>query len=653
MRTTFRRTCWLTVLVALATAMAVSIRAADNRPWTTEEALGDVAVSFENSVVLFGNANGLQKGDLAASGLISGMVFDSALNLLATNTSRARIVKYSADAAHTTSFIATQASPASIVLAADGTIYVASAGSPRATVRRIDAGATCGTSCPQFTVPTDSKSCIGIDLSPDQQTLYYVSGGRTVRTVANANTATGPVSATTLSPRLPTPGNACGLRLLPPVDSRSTTPRVATSIVGGMLIADTRNIKRLNASNTVVQTYNAGSEPDLDKKWLDVALDPNTLDFWAVDGKMRRLARFALSGANQLLVNLPLAPFGVALNGEPRAALTTRILNLSSDCTSTPPPACWVESAVSPPFLAGTPSVHEFRLRLEPAGGTSASARLAVQAVEASSDGDAGDVSDFEGICPASFDLDCRIQALFPAATARSYSRGRAVVYMVSELQATPVPDDVPQRTAVIGGGVSPGPGAACGGGPTQVAVALLRDPYPHTATFQTGLSIFEEDITFLVFSDETGAVGRTRNHYVLVDRSDTRYSALMAEPPAGSSQSIGSTMLVAVEIRDPSLECSPVPGLNALLALSITDLTTKQLILDSEGVSQGPATSGPVFDSESMQYQAEVPISSPTFTAGNTIRVCVNAKADVNNPTAPRAIGEVCQDVLITDFDD
>ena len=204
-----------------------------------------------------------------------------------------------------------------------------------------------------------------------------------------------------------------------------------------------------------------------------------------------------------------------------------------------------------------------------------------MQAVEARSDGNKLVSPDGNGICPAppsgslpldaALDVDCRLDSFLPSAKARSYSRvvpgvagtGRPVFYMVTELQAAALDPEVPLRIRVVAFGTSPGPGAACvPNGPTQTAAALLWDPYPHVAAGTVGYSIFEKDITFLVYSDETGKVGRTLSHFVAVDRSDTSYSALLVKPQSGTSQNIGSTLQVAVEIRNPRDGCSPVPDL-------------------------------------------------------------------------------------------
>src|SRR5215208_5506077 len=93
MRSSRRGICWLAVITIIATLTAVSLRAAlPDGPWAHEDALGDVAVSFENAVRIYDNASGLQKGDdLTVAGTNGGLAFDNALNLLVTNTSNDRL----------------------------------------------------------------------------------------------------------------------------------------------------------------------------------------------------------------------------------------------------------------------------------------------------------------------------------------------------------------------------------------------------------------------------------------------------------------------------------------------------------------------------------------------------------------------------------
>jgi hypothetical protein len=334
------------------------------------------------------------------------------------------------------------------------------------------------------------------------------------------------------------------------------------------------------------------------------------------------------------------------LNGALRAAQTIRLLpNITANTTA---PAKFLQDA--PPAFQ-----HEFQIKLPSAGS------IAVQAVEARSDGVPGPgeqatpAGNAEGICPASLDIDCRIDEFFQA-TADGYSRNRAVFYMLTELKA--FTSDDPVQIGVLFTSSNPGTGSACvPNGATQPAFALLRDPFPHVDTsVASGYSVFPQDITVLVFSDEVSTVGRTRNHYVVVNRTDALYNAQMLKPALNVNQQIitqqlGSTLQVAVEVRNPATNCSVVPGLETTLALSVANLTTRTLVADSEGISGSTViTSGLAFVQNAGQYRANVSLTAPAFVAGNVYRVCVNAK--VNSGFLPdpddRAIGEVCQQFTV-----
>ena len=80
---------------------------------------------------------------------------------------------------------------------------------------------------------------------------------------------------------------------------------------------------------------------------------------------------------------------------------------------------------------------------------------------------------------------------------------------------------------------------------------------------------MFTEDGTILFGS----LIKRTFNHYIAVDRQNTLYSALMVKPTG--DQNIGSTLQVAVTIRDPTTNCSVVSGLveSDTLAVAFLDV--------------------------------------------------------------------------------
>jgi hypothetical protein len=638
------------IALSVVTALTVSTRAAEN--WASPAALGDVIVSFNtvsfNTVVrVYGNEGTPKGADLQVAGTSGGIAFDDSLTLFVTNTNNTvhQLVKLSPNDPHdpTGTPQATQANPESIVFAGDGTYYVASRlSSAQALIRRFS-----GTTATDFTVTVGSGPCIGIDLDANQTILYIVDGAtnptpRKIRTLDVSTTNTQGTQGALPTDLVGNQGSACGIRALPP-ERHSWSSPASGPTNGGFLVADKDRIQRVSSTGLFVAQYNTGTNTTSDNNWRDVDLDPNTFDFWGLDAGEKQVAKFRIASPPNALPGgsistAPDVPRGLTLNGALRAAQTIRILtNITADTAT---------------FLQDAPTFqHEFQVKVPEA------ASLAVQAVEARSDGNpaAGEPAtpsgNVEGICPASLDLDCRIDEFFQAAAADDYSRNRAVFYMLTELTtfASPNPE---VQISVLFAGSNPGSGAACvPNGPTQPAFALLWDPFPHIdPSLASGYSVFPYDITVLVFSDEVGTVGRTGNHYVVANRTDTLYNAEMVKPAPNSTQQLGSTLQVAVAVRDPATNCSVVPGLVGTLALSISDLTAKTLVADSEDVSgTNVITSGLTFVQNAGQYRANVTLTSTPsgpFVAGNVYRVCVNAKTNAGFLTDPndRAIGEVCQ---------
>jgi hypothetical protein len=105
-------------------------------------------------------------------------------------------------------------------------------------------------------------------------------------------------------------GTAYGVRWLP---------------TGGLLVADSTEIKRLDASGTVVQTYDAEGE----NGWFALSLDPNGTSFWSGGVFTRNFYRFNIAtGAKELgpitaqapapeETNQPIALGGLCIKGEP------------------------------------------------------------------------------------------------------------------------------------------------------------------------------------------------------------------------------------------------------------------------------------------------------------------------------------------------
>jgi hypothetical protein len=608
-------------------------------PWVHSDALGDVAVSSVSSVDVRKNEDPFVVTETLTGGLTGtngGLIYDDSLNLVVANTDGDQLVKFaSVGTVSGRPFVTipTQDAPRSLAIAKDGTIYVASAGNPTATIRRIAPGATCtqAAPCPQFTVPTDSATdlCIGIDLD-DQNTMYYVSGGRTVRSVATVNTLLDntvvPIESAPVFANLNGTGTACGLRVLAPVDVRtpSTSP---TALVGGVIVADKANVRLVRGSTQT--TFDTGSG---NKNWVDVAVDPKG-DIFAVNaGNTPSLARFRV-GSQAVAITLASAPRGVAINGEQRYAQTIRNLQLTGG-----------QESPEAEFLSDLPWEHAWR------GKFSATGSIAIQAIEVRPEPKT-DEQPTNDICPPSLYIDCRLFH-FPSATPKTYTHNRSVFYR--EILRTSA---LTSATAAIGIRFSPdlnttdeSAGQVCSvGGTPNKASAMVRDPWPHT--------LFSYDPTFVFYGgdDVIRTKTTTTNDTILVER-DALYFMRIIKPDDNSNINLGSTKQVAVEVRRPS-DCSFVTGLETRLVLAITDITNgvDTLIGDSVGAYGTLASNGLTWASVASQYRTNVPFTSPTFVVQHTYRVCVAAGAadsppvtePVTEPAKPLA-AEACVDVTM-----
>ncbi len=617
------------VAVAIVVVIGVSVRAVTN--WVSADALGDVAVSFDGSVQVFDNANaGPTETITTATGTVGGLAFDAGLNLFVTNTTGSQLVKIAADATHTTSTLGTQPSPAALAFAADGSVYVASLGG---TIRRFDKN---GNLLRTFTVATDSTSCIGIDLNPDQKTLFMVSGGRTIKKISDVSlTGPPPPPAPTVVTfaTLPTgSGTACGLRLLAPVDARSLTPPFETPLpaYGGFIVADGREIKRLDRFGVVVGTFNAGSGPDSKKNWIDVALDPDTQDFWGVDaGETTQLVKFRIGGANQLVVS-PLSgiPRGVAVNGELRAAQVTRVLSLTAGNEG-------VATFLEPPFQ------HSWK-GISPVG-----VSIAIQAFEVIYD-PAGATPD---PCPVSLDVRCRLQKFINEGAnpiPKTYSRGRSVVYREILLSALTDPSlwkisfvFPANNTDSNHAGVPCVPGIVPEG-----SSGVLRDPYPH--------DFFSIDPSLAFFGGDDVIPIRSRgNDSIVVDRADGVNNMQIIKPVPGTIGNLGSSLPIAVEVTNP-LGCTDVSGLEGRLVLSVVDITVVNgtpldtVIGDSQGILGTLSGNGGIFAKVANQYRTNLDLTKGKFQKDHNYRLCISALAaeTVEGQFLPPPAGEVCQDI-------
>jgi hypothetical protein len=192
-----------------------------------------------------------------------------------------------------------------VVLDASGNFYVGHADGDRDIKKFTLTGSYAGS----FDVATENRGSNWLELAADQRTLYYTSEGRRILRYDV-------VSGTQLSDFALLPGfdEAYAVRLLPPFDGSS-----------GALVAYSAKVLRLDASGTVVQSYDVLGQ----NFWFSLRLDPNGSSFWAGNLLTTRVYRFNLASG--------VVEFGPLVVGGDAASSPAEVLVLSET-----PPACVV-----------------------------------------------------------------------------------------------------------------------------------------------------------------------------------------------------------------------------------------------------------------------------------------------------------------------
>lgn len=299
MRQTLR--VWIVAILALA-FMPMSSFASTT--WN----VGDLAVAVSGGCYQIRDNAGLLK-ETICDGLgyyTTGCAWNPLLTrLYTTNFSSTKVVAYDNVSPHAILQVVDTgaASPfghtESIVFDALGNYYV---GHPDGNdlIHKYDAA---GNLLTTYAVAVDFRGTDWIDLAADQSTLYYTSEGRAVQvydTLLNVQLAN--------FAALPGFGNAFALRLLPPGNGS-----------GGLLVADGSNIKRLDGTGTVVQTYDVAGE----NSWFSLNLDLDGVTFWAGDFGSANIYRIDIvTGVVVSSFNTGTGGytvFGVCLKGEPTA----------------------------------------------------------------------------------------------------------------------------------------------------------------------------------------------------------------------------------------------------------------------------------------------------------------------------------------------
>jgi hypothetical protein len=251
----------------------------------------------------------------ASSSITTGMAFDPAGKLYVTGYTSNVVNRFTTSGAADTTFGSGYNShPESIAFDRAGNAYV---GQERGARDILKFGPS-GNLLASYNASTEAANGTDrIDLAPDQCTIYYTSQGKSVRRFNVCTNSQGPNLTSSL------PGKeAFDVKVLP---------------TGGVLVADTTAVYRLNASGTITQTYD---QPNRDC-WVTLALDSAATSFWAADRCASQVYRFSLTtgtvqssfttGTKSGSIN------GLAVSGGATAARSAADLSVS--VTDSPDPA--------------------------------------------------------------------------------------------------------------------------------------------------------------------------------------------------------------------------------------------------------------------------------------------------------------------------
>jgi hypothetical protein len=299
--------------------------------------IGDVFAAVSNGQVYHYDATGnyLATLNCGFGGFTTGMAFDADDNLYVTEFSNAYITVFEGpsdphtilERINTGTF--GDASCESIVFDADGNFYVGHADGNRdihkynSTWNFLD----------QYNVSTEDRGSDWIDLAADQRTIFYTSEGRIIFRYDVVDD----LQLTNFA-ALPGTGVAYALRILSD---------------GGLLVADTYEIKRLDAGGTLIQTYDVSGE----NTWFSLNLDPDNTSFWAGNYGTGYLYKFDIASGT-LLQTLDTGVggsrlYGVTIFGELTAA---RVIPVAFDIKpqSCPNPINIKDKGTIPVAILGT-----------------------------------------------------------------------------------------------------------------------------------------------------------------------------------------------------------------------------------------------------------------------------------------------------------
>lgn len=229
---------------------------------------GDVFVSVSDGKVMEFKPDGtpVRTLDTGLGGFTTGLDFSGG-KLYVTGFSGNTVTAFAADGTNLGTFgSGYDSAPESIAFDGAGNAYVGQADGTHQLLKFDSAGNPAGS----FSPAVEDRGTDWIELGPDDCTIYYTSEGTSVKRFDACANAQLPDLATGL------PGPGFALKLLP---------------TGGVLVADSGLVVRLDASGNVVQTY----DTQADDSWFALALDPNGTSFWAADPNNSDLVEFNIS----------------------------------------------------------------------------------------------------------------------------------------------------------------------------------------------------------------------------------------------------------------------------------------------------------------------------------------------------------------------
>jgi len=255
----------------------------------------------------------------------AGMGFDSSGNLYATVFEANNVVKFNSRGTLLGTFgSGYNFHPESILFDSGGNAYVGQADGLHQVLKFDSSGHNL---LATFSPAIEDRGTDWIDLAADQKTLYYTSEGTHVKRFD--------LSTGTQLPDWPPIGEIAGSLPGP----HAFALRILND--GGVLVADTNQVVRLDSSGNIVQTYLASSlEPSNPSPFLfALTLAPDGMSFWTADIFTGTVVNVNIAtGAVNSTINVPLQAgqdvAGLLVFGEPTQTKQTVSIHLPPGATS-------------------------------------------------------------------------------------------------------------------------------------------------------------------------------------------------------------------------------------------------------------------------------------------------------------------------------